>query len=627
MESRQSTRLHVEDNFCSPENSAFYESKPYEELDNSTCEIRLVQLELAHRNQSKLELQIDSYRLSAVHDFYYAISYAAGDHKETEVISVNNKDFNAFRSLEKALRRIRDQPVSGEAKLGSAYAIWVDQICINQNNSDERAYQVEHMREIYETARSTIIYLGDDSRDGRGMKFLTRISGYCRDRSAVLGEEDWTNILNRGAEWVVNHATNPVHAEDWMAVREILEAPWWRRGWICQEAIVSRDASVLYGASLMNIAHFTVAVEAFVRAYRNILAELYTKFRSDPDTKLDEYVVNLISGFDMEHVQFILRHRQDWVGGAFGDIKPLLRHSRSCETTDPRDKVYAFAGLADLSYKIKPIYRSSNSLADTFANTAACIILKEKSLDILFDASDDTRIEDLPSWAPNWVSKYGRTPFLLHNSLEQPPAASANYPGRAKVLFPGSSSEGYGRVLRIEVLSLGRLSLQHRFGPADEGSPLEKWENWERKAGFRGLEYHGDTYVAGGTLEDAFVSTILLGGPQPTGEPYLEDIRGSRAYTQSLFRSFRVKEQLGNALEGDWCFFVTPGGYIGLAISGAQYDDYLCIGLGASVPFVLRKCGDCYKFIGEAYVHGMMYGEAIELMKDGRLEVEEVDIM
>lgn len=65
--------------------------------------------------------------------------------------------------------------------------------------------------------------------------------------------------------------------------------------------------------------------------------------------------------------------------------------------------------------------------------------------------------------------------------------------------------------------------------------------------------------------------------------------------------------------------FINSNGYMGVTPSDAKYNDYLCVALGASVPFILRKCRDRYKFIGEAYVHGLMHGEAIEMVENRKI--------
>ncbi|KAM7187196.1 hypothetical protein V8F33_011375 [Rhypophila sp. PSN 637] len=94
-------------------------------------------------------------------------------------------------------------------------------------------------------------------------------------------------------------------------------------------------------------------------------------------------------------------------------------------------------------------------------------------------------------------------------------------------------------------------------------------------------------------------------------------------------RIFQLQSSAPSALNEEWSFFVTPKGYISLAVSAARHDDDLCIALGASVLVILRRRGDgsCYTFVGEAYVHGLMNGEAIKLMEEGGLKLEQVDIV
>ena len=51
-----------------------------------------------------------------------------------------------------------------------------------------------------------------------------------------------------------------------------------------------------------------------------------------------------------------------------------------------------------------------------------------------------------------------------------------------------------------------------------------------------------------------------------------------------------------------------------------QLDDIVCTLFGGSVPFILRRDGDYYELVGGCQVHGIMYGEAVDMRRDGLLE-------
>jgi hypothetical protein len=55
--------------------------------------------------------------------------------------------------------------------------------------------------------------------------------------------------------------------------------------------------------------------------------------------------------------------------------------------------------------------------------------------------------------------------------------------------------------------------------------------------------------------------------------------------------------------------FATAGGKPGLGPESMQTGDVVAILLGTAVPIVLRPVGNHFTYVGEAYVHGIMYGE------------------
>ncbi|KAJ8131369.1 hypothetical protein O1611_g2255 [Lasiodiplodia mahajangana] len=98
------------------------------------------------------------------------------------------------------------------------------------------------------------------------------------------------------------------------------------------------------------------------------------------------------------------------------ELKSLLRHSRDCEASDPRDRVYAFLGLAHKEYKIAPNYKAEMTIREVLIETAKGIIRFDKSLDILQDVyrGRDKLGYQLPSWVPDWTSRETRTGLDQH---------------------------------------------------------------------------------------------------------------------------------------------------------------------------------------------------------------------
>jgi hypothetical protein len=59
--------------------------------------------------------------------------------------------------------------------------------------------------------------------------------------------------------------------------------------------------------------------------------------------------------------------------------------------------------------------------------------------------------------------------------------------------------------------------------------------------------------------------------------------------------------------------FLAEEGYVGLTPDYAQKENVIVILFGAKFPYIIRKhSADTYTLIGEAYVHGIMYGEYMD---------------
>jgi len=91
---------------------------------------------------------------------YEALSYAWEGQSRTCDIPCQGKTLPITPSVEQFLRRFRhNSPVSNPPP------IWIDAVCINQDNLRERSQQVAIMREIYEKAIHTVVWLPGDFHD------------------------------------------------------------------------------------------------------------------------------------------------------------------------------------------------------------------------------------------------------------------------------------------------------------------------------------------------------------------------------------------------------------------------------------------------------------------------------
>ena len=89
------------------------------------------------------------------------------------------------------------------------------------------------------------------------------------------------------------------------------------------------------------------------------------------------------------------------------DLKFLLQHSRICEASDQRDRVYAFLGLAHNGYGIYPDYTARQDIKKVLIEAAKGIIRFDKSLDILrhVHRGRNKLGSQLPTWVPDWTSE------------------------------------------------------------------------------------------------------------------------------------------------------------------------------------------------------------------------------
>lgn len=144
---------------------------------------------------------------------YYALSYVWGGPRRIP-IDVNGRKLFVSSNLANALVDIsRTPPIQPYTH----HMLWVDALCINQEDNFERGNQVQLMREIYDTAKMVIIWLGGES--------LSRSLERAR-------QQQGRNL-------------DPIHID------AIFRRPWFRRIWVVQEAAFAKEIQVMAGSEVI----------------------------------------------------------------------------------------------------------------------------------------------------------------------------------------------------------------------------------------------------------------------------------------------------------------------------------------------------------------------------------------
>ena len=89
--------------------------------------------------------------------YYEALSYVWGSPSVREHIILSEKRLSITENLASALRNLRYE--------SEARVLWVDAICINQADIDERSQQVSNMVFIYQQAHRVLVYVGERTED------------------------------------------------------------------------------------------------------------------------------------------------------------------------------------------------------------------------------------------------------------------------------------------------------------------------------------------------------------------------------------------------------------------------------------------------------------------------------
>ncbi|KAI1260718.1 heterokaryon incompatibility protein-domain-containing protein [Xylariaceae sp. FL1019] len=325
---------------------------------------------------------------------YLALSYAWGVSRASRPIVVNGLPIYIRSNLDRALRHVR--------KKDADIDLWVDAICIDQDDAYERSQQVGMMREIFGQASLVLVFLGDE-RHQRDPCPTTSKRAIGRQELESNAEEVFSLLraldpndcggLTHFVESVGQRQTSRIIE----AVRLMLMSAWWLRMWVYQEVIVSRKLLVYYGSS--SISWSTLLTTSQWRS-KYIGQELPIQ---DDDAKVLDRLARQVG--DIEE------RRRAWSTQAMlakhttpeqsaRTLLAMLRETAHRRASDDRDKVYALFGLAADSLQLFPDY--DVDVGTAYCQVARAIIHAQRGFDgLIHDIGSKTQ-PGVPTWVPDW---------------------------------------------------------------------------------------------------------------------------------------------------------------------------------------------------------------------------------
>lgn len=638
---------------------------PYDPLTTPDS-VRILRLQRDSNRSISGELQI--IRLdSKDHPPFTALSYTWGAPTKSRSITLNGLPFPVLDSLHPVLEAIC-RP-SGGFDVKAWY--WIDSICIDQTNSDERGAQVQLMGRLFTTAWRTAVWLCPATPEtDAAMALMTRLSDI-RDSAGPQPDKGLALL-----------ATGKLSPPPWAAWAALLELPWWRRAWTLQEFVMARRLDFHCGA----LKRFSL-----------------TQFRRAMSTYwgLHHSTVNPTLGIVADQEFWVtawnrrrMRQVYDESPGRM-NLVALMAYTGDSAVTDPRDRVYSVLGLATEADRVMvgvPTYRLD--VETLYTNLVREFINTWSSLDIICFA-ELFRVpargpDSLPSWVPDWrvqIQTY-EVPLLVSQSARKhignfrpargrsdPPnpavyAATGDTPPRPSISHDGRQLTCSGIVLDY-IDGLGPVPGQeedHSLGliqstsPANDSKQTEAFQHLDETINSlircMSVNRH-DRYLCVETPIDKFrtelfhlsASTTQTSDDQTLSLCYDCFFKWLRASDSLLIRGMAIHDLTSQASKAQTAtepptdlsspapqnglayrlfdtaaphqmrkrLVTTAGGMLGMGPRWARKGDVVCVLYGCHVPVVLRQVGvGFFEFVGECYVDGMMSGEAERLGLEAR---------
>ena len=323
---------------------------------------------------------------------YLALSYCWGDIEDPVEILLHSPSltgertsapFRVTRNLHIALQAIRDE---------TRQYLWIDALCIDQQDPREKTHQVQLMGKIYSSAESVLVWLGPDDEDS---KFFSRawtvhIQPMVNDHHPGEMLRLWERLRdNKNQLWTYmarDEVLGQLGVNDRTGIRDnsspdlcrkaisagfcsLANRPWWSRIWVLQEVLLAPKQKGFGRNVEFRVGHTKL------RWFDMLLPNSKKRYSLKTPSSSDDY--NMITSFAWDTLL------SKYGLYSYVKLEKLFWLTRNFQASDPRDKLFALLPLAsdtkDCFWKeplITPNYsKSPKAVFDDLVRWNQCMMI------------------------------------------------------------------------------------------------------------------------------------------------------------------------------------------------------------------------------------------------------------
>jgi len=273
---------------------------------------------------------------------YLALSHHWGPRDDERYIRII-KDNDSYqlkirKSLEPALKALRQRimDMDKDKDKDMCKLVWIDAICINQGDTNDKSMQIPRMAHIYNGAKRVFVWLGEAFTDSdSGMRFVRELQNL-EGLGGFLTSQD------------------SVTQQKWKAFLELTRQAWFHRRWIVQEIAVAKDAVLVCGPDAVSWDEFAGAVSLFASKNDEIRTLLKRSAQLDHHPDYIGEVTESAANKLVEMTDAIIRKRDDGtIAEHLLSLEALISTLAVFQVSEPRDIIYAILHLSNDARPVK----------------------------------------------------------------------------------------------------------------------------------------------------------------------------------------------------------------------------------------------------------------------------------